>query len=377
MAGGQSGGRPGERGGAQPAGGARPAGGEAGERLTGGLSGGEWWRVDGPWRVLGAVPGAGAPSAAGPASGSAPGSAPGSTPAQAAAEAGAQDGVYLSGPAVPPRPSAPPAGQSAAGRSAAGHPSAAPEAPARRASHSIFRKRTPAAGGRRQEPAAEIPRQASAAPEDGTPAAWLIAPATPTAGPPPGAADFPGWDSVMIEFPPDDTVTVEPPAEEVPVPEQRGKGRKAGRRGRGGEVGKGAEAEQEQEIEAAGELPAGSVLAGRRPSPLLLLAVAVLVGGAVSGVILVLLAGWGLAYLSARLGNLTKKFAVFGIPMITMTASSIWFWGRSEGRWGDALAKGAPVTHATLTAAPGVLRLAGVLSAVFLLAVAMRRRPLG
>ncbi|WP_329582643.1 hypothetical protein OG500_21780 [Kitasatospora sp. NBC_01250] len=357
MAGGQSGGRPGERGGA------RPADGEVGERLTGGLSGGEWWRVDGPWRVLGAVPGAGAAAE--------PGSTAGRGAGQQAAEAGVEDGVYLSGSAVPPRPTAPP---TAAVPTAS--PSAGPGIPARRAPHSIFRKRTPAAAARR-EPAAEIPRQASVAPEEGAPAAWLIAPASPGAGRPPAAADFPGWDAVTIEFPPDDTESAEPPAEEAPVPEQPpGKGGKAGRRGRPGK-GAAVEPEPEQGIEAAGELPAASVLAGRRPSPLLLLAAAVLVGGAVSGVILVLLAGWGLAYLSARLGNLTKKFAVFGIPMITMTASSIWFWGRSEGRWGDALAKGAPVTHATLTAAPGVLRLAGVLSAVFLLAVALRRRPLG
>lgn len=210
MAGGQSGGRPGERGGA------RPADGEVGERLTGGLSGGEWWRVDGPWRVLGAVPGAGAAAE--------PGSTAGRGAGQQAAEAGVEDGVYLSGSAVPPRPTAPP---TAAVPTAS--PSAGPGIPARRAPHSIFRKRTPAAAARR-EPAAEIPRQASVAPEEGAPAAWLIAPASPGAGRPPAAADFPGWDAVTIEFPPDDTESAEPPAEEAPVPEQPpGKGaRRAG-----------------------------------------------------------------------------------------------------------------------------------------------------
>ncbi|GAB2750574.1 hypothetical protein GCM10010442_81250 [Kitasatospora kifunensis] len=369
MAGGQSGGRPVEPGGEA---------GEADERLTGGLSGGEWWRVDGPWRVLGGAPDSGAAPQPGTATQAGMASRAEAAPRFGAApRSGAgEDGVYLSGPVVPPRPTEPPARPRPAQAPAAAD--LGPEVPVRRASHSIFRKRTPAA---------EVPREPAAAPvgaatpveaaapveaapvEDTAPAAWLIAPATPGSGRPPTAADFPGWDSVMIEFPPDDTVVAEPPAEERPIPGQRGKGAAA--------EPAVAEPTTDGEVTEGQALPRPSLLAGRRPSPLLLLAAAVLVGGAVTGVILVLLAGWGLAYLSARLGNLTKKFAVFGIPMITMTASSIWFWGRSEGRWGEALAKGAPVTHAALDAAPGVLRLAGVLSALFLLAVAMRRRPLG
>ncbi|MGF1430884.1 hypothetical protein ACQRUO_30855, partial [Kitasatospora sp. LaBMicrA B282] len=83
------------------------AGGQAGERpgegLTGGLSGGEWWRVEGPWRVLGAVP----------------------------ESAGDEDGVYLSGPAVPPRPTEPAAGPEVpVQRPARAVPSPAPERPA-------------------------------------------------------------------------------------------------------------------------------------------------------------------------------------------------------------------------------------------------------
>ncbi|MFE0459015.1 hypothetical protein ACFW1A_07090 [Kitasatospora sp. NPDC058965] len=255
--------------------------------LSGGLSGGEWWRVDGPWRVMGR------------ATGSAD-----------EADDGVDDGVYAAGGPQVPAPSAP------------------VDAP---------------------------PPAAAAAPAQETTPAWLIAPATPGSGRMPTLDDFPGWSEVRIEFPPDDTV----PAEEAakPVPEQRA-----------GEV---AVVEEEPAAEPA----AGGrgLLAGRRPSPLLLLAAAVLVGGAVSGLILVLLAGWGLAYLSARLGDLVKKFVVFGIPLITMSASSLWFWGRSEGRWGEPLAKNA-TGHAVFAAAPGVLRLAAVLSALLLLAIALRRR---
>ncbi|PYC85396.1 hypothetical protein C7C46_06545 [Streptomyces tateyamensis] len=205
-------------------------------------------------------------------------------------------------------------------------------------------------------PAAPASATAAAAPQERP--GRLIAPAAPGAGRTPTLADFPGWSEVRIEFPPDDTLVPEEPAAKA-IPDQRA-----------------GEADAvEEPAEEAGGVGRGSrgLLAGRRPSPLLLLASGVLVGGAVTGLILVLLAGWGLAYLSARLGDLTKKFVVFGIPLITMSGSSLWFWGRSEGRWGQPLAKGA-TSHAVFAAAPGVLRLAGVLSALLLLAIAMRRR---
>ncbi|MEY9948747.1 hypothetical protein [Kitasatospora sp. GAS1066B] len=312
-----------------------------GEAMKGGLSGGEWWRVDGPWRVLDSAPQPG--------------------------EADARDGddVYLADPPPEPpvvhrtRQASPQQSGWPRGRRPA--PSG-PEVPVPGASRSFFR-RSAERGSPEHGSAEAEPAQPAAAVEDGgTPAAWLIAPAAPGALRPPTSADFPGWDSVVIEFPPDDTEAAEPPGEQRPIPEQRGKG---------GEQ----PAEGELEPTAGQEaLPKGSFLAGRRPSPLLLLAAAVLVGGAVSGVILVLLAGWGLAYLSARLGDLTKKFVVFGIPLISMSASTLWFWGRAQGRWGGALGKGAPMTHAAFAAAPGVLRVAGVLSALFVLAVAMKRR---
>jgi hypothetical protein len=272
MAGERSDGRPQQRDGQPPA-----------EAMTGGLSGGEWWRVEGPWRVLGSAQGVAEPL-------------------------DEDDGVYAEPvPQVPAQ--------------------AEPAAPA----------------------AATVP-----AAVEGT--GWVIAPAVPGPGRAPTLDDFPGWSEVRIEFPPDDTVVAEP-AEPKPVPDQR--------------------TGEEAEPAAAPAAPSGrsgrALLAGRRPSPLLLLSSGVLVGGAVSGLILVLLAGWGLAWLSGRLGDLTKKFAVFGIPLVTMSASSLWFWGRSEGRWGAPLPKGS-AGHEVFASAPGVLRLAGVLTALFLLAVALRRR---
>ncbi|MDH6112278.1 hypothetical protein P3T36_003690 [Kitasatospora sp. MAP12-15] len=310
MAGGQSDG--------QPEG--RPDG------LTGGLSGGEWWRVDGPWRVFGdAVP-----------------------PQEAPVEAPDDDGVYVA--------DAPPVAGSALPRS--GPTLAKPLAPPgpeipRERSRSIFHKRpVPAPPGLPPTP-------------EEAPAAWLIAPASPGPVLPPTVADFPGWDAVHIEFPPDDTEPPEPPApvEELapPVPaDTRSRWIPRQRRSRAA-------------AEPAAQLPRG-LLAGRRPSPLLLLSAAVLVGGSVTGLVLVMLAGWVLGYLSKRLGELTKRFAVLGIPLLTMTGSALWFWGRSQGRWGAPLGKGAPLTHAVFSSTPGVLRLAAVLSALFLLTIALRRR---
>ncbi|WP_051969946.1 hypothetical protein [Kitasatospora azatica] len=286
MAGEQSGGRPQQRSDTASGGGAgqqpaqssppqppeRPA-----EALTGGLSGGEWWRVEGPWRVFGA-----------------------------ARPEPEEESVYAPAPQVPVEP-APANGEAAGGASA-----------------------------------------------------WLIAPATPGPFRVPTVADFPGWDAVTIEFPLDEVEPAEAVADPRLIPDQR------------------AGEEAPAEVEPTGEVGEGALarglLTGRRPSPLLLLAAAVLLGGAVSGLILVLLAGWGLAYLSARLGDLMKKFVVFGIPLLTMSGSSIWFWGRAQGRWGEPLAKGSPATHAAFAAAPGVLRVAAVVSALVLLAVALRRR---
>ncbi|WP_282202238.1 hypothetical protein [Kitasatospora fiedleri] len=126
---------------------------------------------------------------------------------------------------------------------------------------------------------------------------------------------------------------------------------------------------------AAGAAGAAVGAAGaRKPAPLLLLGAGLLLAGAVTGQLLVMLLGWAAAYLSKGWTDLMKKFAVLGIPLITVTGLTVWNWGREKGRWGSALAPGSDAGATTWAAAPTVLRAAAVLSALFVLAVALRRR---
>ncbi len=205
----------------------------------------------------------------------------------------------------------------------------------------------------------------------------------PTPGPVPGGSSAPRayaeWDSVHIDL----SVFGEPVAEPDAGPGPKPSGEpQAGERAPGepvaGEPQPGEPSPSKPgtpEPDAAATAPSrAGLMAGRRPSPLLLLATVVLLGGAVTGLVLVMLVGWALAYLSRRLGDLTRKFAVLGIPLMTMTGLSLWFWGRSQGRWGVALQPGQQVGQQVWGAAPGVLRLAAVLSALFLLGVTLRRR---
>ncbi|WP_158702311.1 hypothetical protein [Kitasatospora sp. MMS16-BH015] len=189
------------------------------------------------------------------------------------------------------------------------------------------------------------------------------------------ARDFPGWDSVVFDFS-DVTAKAEAAdaAADATLPGQRGgeqggEGAAVGATGSVGAAGAAGPVAVEQAVAKA-----GSVLAGRRPPFVAMLAALVLLGGAVSGQFLALLAGWALAYVAPKLGEWTRKLAAFGIPLITMAGSTVWYWGRERGRWGSPLGAGQQLTQVTWSAAPGVLRLAGVLSAVFLVGVAMRRR---
>lgn len=194
--------------------------------------------------------------------------------------------------------------------------------------------------------APEVPVEPGAVEQE---SAWLIARAAPSR--PLTAADFPGWDSVVI-----DRSVMEPA---VPlVPEQR------------------AEEPVEQQVQEQVEKsePRSRFLTGRRPSAVVLLAATVLLAGAVTGQLLALLAGWALAYVS-RLGDLTRKFAVLVLPLGTMTAAAVWQWGRTQGRWGgDPTGSADQLGRQVWDAAPGNLRVAAVLSALFLLAVTLRRR---
>ncbi|MFJ1703546.1 hypothetical protein [Kitasatospora sp. NPDC088346] len=193
-------------------------------------------------------------------------------------------------------------------------------------------------------------------------------------------ARFPGWDAVKF-YPFEEPA----PAPVVPDPregdEDAEPGPKApGAKGARGPVGRASRARAaEAPVPEAAEDAVGppvrpGLLAGRRPAPLLLVAALALLAGAYTGVLLAMLAGWGAAYLSRGLGDVTKKFAVLGIPMICMTGATVWFWGRAQGRWGTPVSAGTPMGEVTWSAAPGVLRVAAVLTALFLLAVTLRRR---
>ncbi|PBC78282.1 hypothetical protein BX265_3045 [Streptomyces sp. TLI_235] len=283
------------------AGGAADGAGQGGR-----AAGGEWWRSEQPWRVIG-----------------------------------------------PPRP-------------------AADDTPADE--QSVYAPQSPAA------PAAEPPRTPprSPAPTDG-----------PLPAGPGGTLNLPGWEVVeyhdgldllgqpvadlpaqRAEAPAADAPAPEAPARPEPANGRKGrKGRKAKAKGDAAEGGGAAGADPK----AARAKPA-SPLAGRRPSPLLLLAAAALLAGAVTGQLLAMLLGWGAAYLSRQLSDLTRKTLVLGIPLATLFGSAAWYWGRTKGRWGQPLAEGAAMNHAVWTAAPGVLRAAAVLTALAVLTVTLRRR---
>ncbi|MEV4613774.1 hypothetical protein AB0K43_14430 [Kitasatospora sp. NPDC049258] len=232
----------------------------------------------------------------------------------------------------------------AAGAGGAGEGAAQPE-------ESVYTAEVPAPAQWTKRPAAAEPERPAERPVE-----------HPAPRPQPGGEDvsarFPGWDTVRF-YP------FEEPAPAA-VPEPREAAEPVG----------GSAAGQAEPAAGAPEPTAGGpgLLAGRRPAPLLLVASAALLAGAYTGVLLAMLGGWGAAYLSRGLGDFTKKFAVLGIPLICMTGASVWFWGRAQGRWGTPDTSGTPMGEVTWAAAPGVLRVAAVLTALFLLALTLRRR---
>ncbi|MEV7417763.1 hypothetical protein [Streptomyces sp. NPDC089919] len=103
-----------------------------------------------------------------------------------------------------------------------------------------------------------------------------------------------------------------------------------------------------------------------RPNTWLLLCAVVLVGGAVSGSWLVALIGWALVYGSQRLSSAERKWVVLGLPGLVLTGAVVWVWGRSAGRWGEAIPPGGGAE--AFTDLRGVLlRLAAALCAGYLL----------
>lgn len=105
---------------------------------------------------------------------------------------------------------------------------------------------------------------------------------------------------------------------------------------------------------------------------LLLLAAALLVAGAVLGNLLALGGGWLLAYASRRISRAQAKWAVLGLPGLVAAGGLVWLWGRTEGRWGEPVARGA-MGEAVSELWPVVVRTAAVASALYLVWRARKR----
>ncbi|MFJ9601835.1 hypothetical protein [Streptomyces althioticus] len=141
-------------------------------------------------------------------------------------------------------------------------------------------------------------------------------------------------------------------------------------------------AEAAEAAEAADAVEADAAPARRRllrlPSrrwsnPLLLIAAASLVVGAVLGNWFALILGWLIAYASRRLTRGEVKAAVVILPGLSLIGGMVWLWGRAVGRWG------APVPEGQMNAAltetwPWVIRTAAVTSALFLVWRSQRQR---
>ncbi|MGW2651220.1 hypothetical protein ACWC2T_41680 [Streptomyces sp. NPDC001393] len=108
-------------------------------------------------------------------------------------------------------------------------------------------------------------------------------------------------------------------------------------------------------------------------NPLLLLAAAALVAGAVLGNWFALLLGWVIAYGSRRLTPAETKWAVMVLPGTAVAAGVVWLWGRVNGRWGQPIAQGH-MSDAVAGTWPWVVRGAAVASALFLVWRSQRSR---
>ncbi|MEU4166534.1 hypothetical protein AB0F46_06555 [Streptomyces sp. NPDC026665] len=113
--------------------------------------------------------------------------------------------------------------------------------------------------------------------------------------------------------------------------------------------------------------------AGGYTNPLLLLAAALLVAGAVLGNWFALGLGWLIAYGSRRLTQAESKWAVLVLPGLSATAGVVWLWGRAEGRWGAPVAEGH-MNEAMAETWPFVVRGAAIASALYLAWRSQRRR---
>jgi hypothetical protein len=143
----------------------------------------------------------------------------------------------------------------------------------------------------------------------------------------------------------------------------------------------GEDAEGEEKVEAA-PAPRRRIRI-RRPAavapttprftnPLLLLAAALLTVGAILGNWLALGGGWLLAYASRRLSRAEAKWAVIGLPGLSVAAGITWLWGRNERRWGAPIVEGH-MSDAMAETWPWVVRGAAIASALYLLWRSQRR----
>ncbi|MFJ3672048.1 hypothetical protein ACIPSE_36900 [Streptomyces sp. NPDC090106] len=127
------------------------------------------------------------------------------------------------------------------------------------------------------------------------------------------------------------------------------------------------------EEEAAPRRRLLSLPRGRWTNPLLLLAAAALVAGAVIGNLIVLLVGWVVAYASRRLSERETKWAVMFLPGLALATGVGWLWGRTEGRWGEPILEGH-MNDAIAETWPWVVRGAAIASALFLVWRSQRQR---
>ncbi|MFG3498697.1 hypothetical protein [Streptomyces sp. NPDC047928] len=124
---------------------------------------------------------------------------------------------------------------------------------------------------------------------------------------------------------------------------------------------------EESPAGAAAETTAVPAPARTVSHPLLLVAAALLVAGAVLGSWLALAGGWLLAYASRRLSRAEAKWAVLGLPGVAAVGGAVWLWGRIDGRWGDPIAAGGDAMGEAISGTwPWVVRAAALASALYL-----------
>lgn len=113
---------------------------------------------------------------------------------------------------------------------------------------------------------------------------------------------------------------------------------------------------------------AGSGTPARRgipTGPVEVLAAALLVAGAVLANLILLLAGWLLAYTTRGITRKQASFATLVLPGTVVVGGLVWLWGRTTGHWGAKLSQ-AQMGTALTADFPVILRVAAGASAAYL-----------